>query len=156
MPRWIIVEFFVHSSSIQRRNCSMRISVASKLVFFAAMIILLGILVQPMAIGRVAAQNAPAVETTATEPPTSTFTPTATATATATPTNTNTPVNTDTPTATPTGTQPPTNTPTSTRPTDVEPPDDTVPIPEPVTVVLFGTGLAALSAAVAARRRKED
>ncbi len=29
-----------------------------------------------------------------------------------------------------------------------------VPIPEPVTVVLFGTGLAALSAAVAARRRK--
>jgi hypothetical protein len=31
-----------------------------------------------------------------------------------------------------------------------------VPIPEPVTVVLFGTGLAALSAAVAARRRKGD
>jgi hypothetical protein len=27
-----------------------------------------------------------------------------------------------------------------------------VPIPEPVTVVLFGTGLAALSAAVASRR----
>jgi succinate dehydrogenase/fumarate reductase flavoprotein subunit len=31
-----------------------------------------------------------------------------------------------------------------------------VPIPEPVTVVLFGTGLAALSAAVAARRRKTE
>lgn len=30
-----------------------------------------------------------------------------------------------------------------------------VPIPEPVTVILFGTGLAALSAAVAARKRKE-
>ncbi|MCB0069663.1 MAG: PEP-CTERM sorting domain-containing protein, partial [Caldilineaceae bacterium] len=30
-----------------------------------------------------------------------------------------------------------------------------VQIPEPVTVVLFGTGLAALSAAVAARKRKE-
>jgi hypothetical protein len=29
-----------------------------------------------------------------------------------------------------------------------------VPIPEPVTVVLLGTGLAALSAAVAARRRR--
>jgi len=29
-----------------------------------------------------------------------------------------------------------------------------VPIPEPVTVVLFSTGLAALSAAVAARKRK--
>jgi hypothetical protein len=29
-----------------------------------------------------------------------------------------------------------------------------VPIPEPITVVLFGTGLAALSAAAASRRKK--
>jgi hypothetical protein len=35
-------------------------------------------------------------------------------------------------------------------------PPKVVPIPEPVTVVLFGTGLAALSAAVATRRSKND
>ncbi|HHY57353.1 MAG TPA: PEP-CTERM sorting domain-containing protein [Chloroflexi bacterium] len=57
-------------------------------------------------------------------------------------------------TPTPTGTQPPTATPTQTpapRPTDS--PARPVEIPEPITVVLFGTGLAALSAALAARKR---
>lgn len=68
--------------------------------------------------------------------------------ATATPTATFTP--------TPTGTQSPTATPTATvtpgpRPTDS--PARPVEIPEPITVVLFGTGLAALSAALAARKR---
>ena len=53
---------------------------------------------------------------------------------------------------TPTG-EPPTNTPVP--PTAVPPePSDPMPIPEPVTVVLFGTGLAALSAAVATRRNR--
>ena len=44
-------------------------------------------------------------------------------------------------------------------PTATEPPAPTktsVPIPEPVTVILFGTGLAALSAAVAASRKKGE
>ncbi|MFN2204050.1 MAG: PEP-CTERM sorting domain-containing protein [Caldilineaceae bacterium] len=45
-----------------------------------------------------------------------------------------------------------------TTPTAVTPEATTVPpaeIPEPITVILFGTGLAALSAA-SARRRKQD
>jgi hypothetical protein len=59
-------------------------------------------------------------------------------------------------TPTPTGTQSATATPTATatpgpRPTDS--PARPVEIPEPITVVLFGTGLAALSAALAARKR---
>lgn len=75
-----------------------------------------------------------------------------------TPTPTATPTN--TPTVTPTGT--PTNTPTNTptvtitvtpHPTRVPPPPPQS-IPEPVTTILFGTGLAALSGVIAARRRK--
>lgn len=67
-----------------------------------------------------------------------------------------TPTATQSPTATPTGTQSATATPTATttpgpRPTDS--PARPVEIPEPITVVLFGTGLAALSAALAARKR---
>ena len=50
------------------------------------------------------------------------------------------------PTAVPTAVQPPVPAPAP-KPTN---------IPEPITVVLFGTGLAALSAAVAARRKKND
>jgi hypothetical protein len=78
------------------------------------------------------------------------FTPTFTATATATATFTPDPTETFTVTPTPTGTFDVitpvfTVTPVPGRP---------VPIPEPVTVVLFGTGLAALSAAVASRRGK--
>ena len=79
------------------------------------------------------AQDVPAADTPTTEPPT--FTPTAT---TVPPTSTPTPVG---PTA------------TAVSPT-ATPKPATVPIPEPVTVVLFGTGLAALSAAVATRRGK--
>lgn len=91
----------------------------------------------------------PAAETTVTEQ--------ATATQTSTPTNTPIPTETPTPTNTPPG---PTNTPTriATLPPDTPtaiPPSGPVPIPEPVTVVLFGTGLAALSAAVASRRKNE-
>lgn len=50
--------------------------------------------------------------------------------------------------------EPPTNTPVPPTNTPVPAPRP-APIPEPVTVVLFGTGLAALSAAVAARRKRE-
>ena len=56
----------------------------------------------------------------------------------------------------PTATSPaptPTSPPPAPTPTDV--PGEPVNIPEPITVVLFGTGLAALSAAAAARRKPE-
>jgi PEP-CTERM motif len=49
--------------------------------------------------------------------------------------------------------------PNPTATTPVQPPAPSqgpVPIPEPITVVLFGTGLAALSAAAAARRKKGE
>lgn len=101
-------------------------------------------------VGTVSAQDqVPAVETTVTEVPT------------ATPTNTALPTNTPTPTSTPVG---PTSTPTQivTLPPDAPTPTTTpvpsgpVPIPEPVTVVLFGTGLAALSAALASRRKTDE
>ena len=53
--------------------------------------------------------------------------------------------------------KPPTEEPT--KPPTEEPvtpiPSEPVSIPEPITVVLFGTGLAALSAAAAARRKKD-
>ena len=93
------------------------------------------------------AQQAPAVDTPTAEPPTATVTNTPTLTPTFTP------IPSDTPTAiSPTEefTVTPTNTPSAPTP---EPPP--VPIPEPITTILFGTGLAALSAAVAARRRKK-
>jgi hypothetical protein len=105
---------------------------------------------------QVASAQVPAAETTVTEQATATFTsipPTATVT--------NTPIPGATATNTPEG---PTNTPTQIA---TLPPDETatpsptpvsgpVPIPEPVTVILFGTGLAALSAAVASRRKKDE
>ena len=96
-----------------------------------------------------------AAETTVTEQATATPTtipPTATVTNTPIPgaTATNTP---EDPTNTPTQivTLPPDETATPTPPVS-----GPVPIPEPVTVILFGTGLAALSAAVASRRNKKD
>lgn len=107
------------------------------------------ILVPGWATVRNVAAQVPAAETTVTEAPT--------ATPTSTPTNTPVP-----PTNTPTNTPPgPTNTPTriATLPPDTPtpvPPNPPVPIPEPVTVVLFGTGLAALSAAVASRRKTSE
>ncbi len=94
----------------------------------------------------VLAQDPPAGETPTVEPPT--FTPTATTQ----PPATNTPIS--GPTATPTGVVG-TATATTTPAATVTPvPGGPVTIPEPVTVVLFGTGLAALSAAVATRRGK--
>lgn len=102
------------------------------------------------------AQDAPVdITETPTEPasPTPTNTQLPTNTPTITPTNTpvtpatNTPIPTDTPTAI--ITLPPDTS------TATPPPSGPVPIPEPVTVVLFGTGLAALSAAVASRRKNE-
>lgn len=76
------------------------------------------------------AQENPAVDTPTAEPPTPTES-----------------IKTPTP-------EPSTPIPTSTTP-PTQAPSEPVPIPEPVTVVLFGTGLAALSAAAAARRKKE-
>jgi len=99
----------------------------------------------------VVSAQVPAVETTVTEQPTAT--PSATPTDTPVPTVTDTPTPTDTPVG-------PTNTPTQvvTLPPDTPTPvpPGPVPIPEPITVVLFGTGLAALSAAVASRRKREE
>lgn len=105
------------------------------------------------------AQGAPAdITETPTEPasPTPTNTPVATNTPTITPTNTpvtpatNTPIPPDTPTVIVTFP------PDTATVTPTPPPSGPVPIPEPVTVVLFGTGLAALSAAIASRRKNED
>ena len=90
----------------------------------------------------VLAQDAPAGETPTTEPPTFTpIPPTATNTPPATPTAPPTAIGSVTATTTPVATVTPV-------------PGGPVTIPEPVTVVLFGTGLAALSAAVATRRGK--
>ena len=74
----------------------------------------------------------------------------------------------ETPTAEPgkpTATEPPPPTSTSTStpavatatvgPTRTPVPAEPVQIPEPITVILFGTGLAALSASAAVRRKKE-
>lgn len=119
-------------------------------IVLATIVLCLAIVLVPGwgAVGSVSAQ-VPAAETTVTEQPT--VTPTNT------PTNTPVPANTPTPTNTPVG---PTNTPTqiATLPPDTPtpPPSGPVPIPEPVTVVLFGTGLAALSAAVASRRKNSE
>jgi hypothetical protein len=85
------------------------------------------------------AQDVPSADTPTPEP--ATFTPTPTP-----PTVTPTPQE---PTATPTG-----QVATATAVITPTPPPRVVPIPEPVTIVLFGTGLAALSAAVATRRGK--
>jgi hypothetical protein len=134
----------------------MQVLTAKRLNILAAVAFVLGVFIQPLLGATAQAQDAPAVETTVTEP--ATFTPTATNTLpadTPTPTATNT-LPADTPTAVESPGPEDTPTPTSTPP--MSPPSDSrpVPIPEPVTVVLFGTGLAALSAAVAARRRKGD
>jgi cytoskeletal protein RodZ len=99
------------------------------------------------------AQQIPAAETTV-APPTDvpTETPTATPTTTATPTATST-TPAEVPSATPTATA------TALGPgatATVAPPAPPVTIPEPITVVLFGTGLAALSAAAASRRKNQD
>ncbi len=84
------------------------------------------------------------------EPPTATTMPTAT---TEQPTATSPSETTVPPTATPVAGI----TPTATSPSETAvPPAAPVSIPEPITVVLFGTGLAALSAAAASRRKNES
>ncbi|MCB0061644.1 MAG: PEP-CTERM sorting domain-containing protein [Caldilineaceae bacterium] len=143
------------------RTSSTQLVVLAVIVFLLAVIALPGWEVSNSAL----AQDAPAVtETDATEPPT--FTPTNTAAPTDTPVPTNTPTNTPvTPVATDTFTPVPSDTPTTIvtqaptpEPsfTPTPPPSGPVPIPEPITVVLFGTGLAALSAAVASRRKNKE
>ncbi len=121
----------------------MKIPFTTKLVVLGTLLLVLGILFQPLlSTSMVLAQdnNAPAADTPTSEPPTplptNTAVPPATATSVA-PTNT--------------PSVAPTNTPTTVPP---KPASGPVPIPEPVTVVLFGTGLAAISAAAAARRKK--
>ena len=91
----------------------------------------------------VLAQDAPVGETPTVEPPT--FTPVP-------PTATNTPP--AGPPSTPTGAVASATATTTPVATVTPVPGGPVTIPEPVTVVLFGTGLAALSAAVATRRGK--
>lgn len=93
----------------------MKKSNATKMILIATLALMIALLAMPVfGPADVAfAQDAPAVDPTATEPPA------------------------------------PTKTPVPAAPRSV-------PIPEPVTVILFGTGLAALSAAVAARRKKGE
>jgi len=70
------------------------------------------------------------------------------------PTNTPVPVITNTPVPVPTNTPVPVP-PTPIPPTAVPPVTEPVQIPEPITVVLFGSGLAALSASVSKRRKNQ-
>ena len=123
---------------------------ALKFAYFAALLLGIGLVFAPGLTSQSTIFAQDVAETPTAEQPTPTVpaaTPTVPA---ATPT---------VPGATPT-VQGPTATPDASNPTPVNPtptsqPPQPVPIPEPVTVVLFGTGLAALSAAVAARRKKE-
>ena len=113
---------------------------SSKLYFAAVIAIAFSLMLPALfAADTVFAQEGPNVEPTATEPSEK---PTATEPA---------PEPTETQ---PSPTQPsPTQTPTTVITSEPQP-SEPVSIPEPVTVILFGTGLAALSAA-AARRKKE-
>lgn len=82
--------------------------------------------------------------------PTPTPTNTPTTTPTTTPTNTPTVTPTPTPTETPTVTPTPPETPTPTPPMSPTP----EPVPEPMTILLFGTGLASVGIAARKRLRK--
>ena len=115
-------------------------------MLFAAVLLALTTLFMPTLAADVAAQDtAPVVDTETPEPPTPTPTNTVEPTAPATATNTVAPDATATLTPEP-GPEP--------SPTTEAPAPPQV-IPEPITVVLFGTGLAALSAAVARRKQQE-
>ncbi len=122
-----------------KRSSSIRVGL---LVAFA-LVMLLSFAAVPAV---VLAQDVPVGETPTVEPPT--FTPTASVQ----PTATNTPA--AGPTSTPTGAVASATATTTPVATVTPVPGGPVTIPEPVTVVLFGTGLAALSAAVATRRGK--
>lgn len=122
----------------------MKIPFTTKLFVLGTLILVLGILLQPvLATSMALAQdnNAPVADTPTSEPPTPLPTATTVPAATAT----------TVPAATATTGPAATNTPIIVPP---KPSSGPVPIPEPVTVVLFGTGLAAISAAAAARRKK--
>jgi len=130
-----------------RRNLRMNRSKASKFAYFAAILLGIGLVFAPGLTSQNTVFAQDVAETPTAEQPTPTVpgaTPTVPA---ATPT-----VPGATVTATPDASNPTPVNPTS---TPISQPPQPVPIPEPITVVLFGTGLAALSAAVAARRKKE-
>jgi len=135
-----------------RRNLRMNRAKASKFAYFAALLLGIGLVFAPGLTSQNTVFAQDVAETPTAEHPTPTVpaaTPTVPA---ATPT-----VPGATPTvpgATATAT-PNASNPTPVNPTPTSQPPQPVPIPEPITVVLFGTGLAALSAAVAARRKKE-
>ncbi len=135
----------------------MKVSLPIHFTLLITIALLLILMLAPGWSATVVSAQVPAAETTVTEQATATFTSVPIDT----PTVTNTPVPGSTATNTPVG---PTNTATAIV---TLPPDQTstpmptpvsgpVPIPEPVTVILFGTGLAALSAAVASRRKKDE
>jgi hypothetical protein len=120
----------------------MRLSRPLYLAFIGVLLLLLASTFLPSVFGPVSVNaQVPAVDTPTEEPtiPAPTDTPTPTLE----------PPATDTPTPTATFGGPGIATPTNT-------PVPPVSIPEPITVVLFGTGLAALSAAAASRRKKQE
>ncbi|WP_141608371.1 PEP-CTERM sorting domain-containing protein [Litorilinea aerophila] len=124
------------------------------LIFMVAVLLLLGMTLLPgLVTGTgVLAQGGPAAETPTEQPPPPTVTTPA-------PGETETPVP-ATETPVPPTEEPPaetaTPTATSSGPGSSPGPSQPVTIPEPITVVLFGTGLAALSAAAASRRKKDE
>lgn len=140
----------------------MKTGSTKQIVVLVTTILFLGMIALPgwnnntsVALAQDGGDQAAATETAATEPATPTPTDTTVPpTDTPTPTATDTPVPPGTDTPVPPVTDTPTLVPTPTSTLVVSPPTGPVPVPEPVTVVLFGTGLAALSAAVAARRKK--
>lgn len=126
---------------------------ASKFAYFAALLLGISLVFAPGLSSQSTVFAQDVAETPTAEQPTPTVpgaTPTVPA---ATPTVPGATPTVPGPTATPDASNPTPINPTST-PNSSNPPQP-VPIPEPVTVVLFGTGLAALSAAVAARRKKK-
>ena len=124
----------------------MKSATMTKFVFITCLVIGLSFLLPTYNAFAQDASPAALTETPAPATPTNTTVPTATNTPVPGATATNTPL--------PGATATPTNTPVGQPPTPV--PSRPVPIPEPVTVVLFGTALAALSAAVASRRKKDN
>jgi hypothetical protein len=153
-----------HGCYLPRGELPMKQSRPVYVVFIVTVLLLLGVTLAPGLLmnNEVAAQgdpvgekNAPAADTPTSQPPTVTATATEPPTATATEPIPTVP-NTSTPTATEEAPEQPTSTPSPTGTPTVGPPAPPAQIPEPITVVLFGTGLAALSAAAAARRKKQE
>ena len=118
------------------------------LILASALLVIMLTMIAPTFQAGVFAQDTPAAPGAETETPQPTAPPVDTPTNTPVPTATNTPVTPPTATTVTTPTDTPVVPPTATT----QPPAP-VTIPEPITVVLFGTGLAALSAAAASRRK---